>query len=304
MTIGQHLTAFGGFEVKQWNPGDPLGDPATTIHRLSVDWDDEQPWVQKFRAFLDVPGVERSRGLVVGWWGQDDSETSLDVVQEALVGAHAALPELRVLFLGDVTFEENEISWIRQTDLSPVLAAFPHLTHLGIRGGTDLSLGHLHLPQLRHLVIQSGGLDASVVRQVMTADLPALEHLELYLGTENYGATSSVDDLTPLLDGTLFPRLKYLGLKNSDAQDQIAQVLASAPVTATLEELDLSLGVLTDEGGQALLGSPNLGGLKKLNVAHHFMSEDMVARLQALPPEVDASDRQDEGEWRFVALGE
>ena len=28
MTIGAHLTEFGGFQVRQWNPGDPLGDPA------------------------------------------------------------------------------------------------------------------------------------------------------------------------------------------------------------------------------------------------------------------------------------
>ncbi|WP_412027617.1 STM4015 family protein [Deinococcus yunweiensis] len=305
MTISEHLTEFGSLQVRQWNPGDPLGDPATTIHRISVDWDDEQPWVQKFRAFLELPGVEASRGVVVGWWGTEDSEAPASDVVEALVAAHASLPDLRVLFFGDVTYEENEISWIQQADLSPLLAAYPHLTHLGVRGGNNLSLGRLSLPELRHLIVQTGGLDVSVVREVMTAELPALEHLELFLGTEGYGANSSVDDLTPVLDGTLFPKLTYLGLKNSDHQDQIAQVLADAPVLTRLEELDLSLGVLTDEGGQALLGSEAVRGLKKLHLVHHFMSEDMVARLEALPVQVDVSERQeDNDDWRFVALGE
>lgn len=306
MAIYEHLTGFGDLRVQPWNPGDPLPDPATTMVRLSVDWDEGGSWTDKLSAFLALPGVEATRGLVVGMWDEEvSSGSSPDTMIQALTAAHGALPNLRVLFINDITSEESELSWITNGDLSPVLAAYPHLTHLGVRGGNELSLGLLHLPELRHLIIQTGGLDASVVRQVMTADLPALEHLELFLGTDNYGATSSVDDLTPLLDGTLFPRLKYLGLKNSDYQDQIAQVLASAPVTATLEELDLSLGVLTDEGAQALLGSEHVGNLKKLHVAHHFMSGEMVARLEALPPEVDASDRQDDDEeWRFVALGE
>lgn len=305
MTIGAHLTQFGGFQVQQWNPGDPLGDPATTIHRVGVEWDDQESWVERFRAFLNVPGVAATPGFVVGWWSTDDSMESNAAVVEALAAAHAQLPNLRVMFIGDVTYEESEISWITQADLSPLLSAYPHLTHLGVRGGNELSLGRVHLPQLRELVIQAGGLSAEVVRQVMTAHLPALEHLELYLGTDNYGATSSVDDLTPLLDGTLFPRLRYLGLKNSDYQDQIAQVLAGAPVMGLIEELDVSLGVLTDEGGQALLGSPYVPHLKKLHAAHHFMSEAMVARLEALPTQVDVSDRQDdEDDWRFVALGE
>ncbi|GGS07532.1 STM4015 family protein [Deinococcus sedimenti] len=305
MTIGAHLTEFGGFQVRQWNPGDPLGDPATTIHRIGVEWEDEQSWVERFRAFLSLPGVETTPGFVVGWWSTDDSMESNAEVIEALAAAHAQLPNLRVLFIGDVTYEESEISWLTQSDLSPVLSAYPHLTHLGVRGGNELSLGQVRLGQLRELVIQAGGLSADVVRQVMTAELPALEHLELYLGTDNYGATSSVDDLTPLLGGTLFPNLRFLGLKNSDYQDQIAQVLAGAPVTAQLEELDVSMGVLTDEGGQALLSSPHVPHLKKLHAAHHFMSEEMTARLAALPTQVDVSDRQDEeDDWRFVALGE
>lgn len=306
MTIGSHLTQFAGFEVTLWEPGDPLGDPATTIHRIAVDWEDERSWGDRFRAFLELPGVEATPGLVVGLWDQEaGAGESPQPVVEALVSAHLKLPNLRALFINDITYEECEVSWITNTDLSPVLAAYPRLEHLGIRGGNELSLGRPHLPELRSLIVQAGGLSAEVVREVMTADLPKLEHLELYLGTEDYGATSTPEDLTPLLAGTLFPRLKFLGLKNSDRQDEIAQIVAQAPVLEGLEELDLSLGTLTDEGAAALVASPRVHQLRKLSIVHHWCSDEVVEQLRGLGLEVDASEGQDrEDDWRYVALGE
>lgn len=304
MTIGEHLTEFGGFQVQQWEPGQPLGDTATTIHRIAVDYDDKADWTDKFRAFLALPGVENSQGLVVGLWTDENMEGDVAPVIEALVAAHTQLSSIKILFVGDITYEENEVSWITQGDLSPVLAAYPHLTHLGIRGGNDLSLGQLHLPELRELIVQAGGLSAEVVREVVTADLPRLEHLELYLGTEDYGSTNAADDLTPLLDGSRFPALKYLGVKNSEHQDEIAQMFAHAPILEQLDVLDLSLGTLTDEGASALLDSERVRTLKKLVLSHHFCTEDMMEKLGALPLEVDTSDHQDdEDDWRFVALG-
>ncbi|QLG11354.1 STM4015 family protein [Deinococcus sp. D7000] len=305
MTIGEHLTEFGGFQVTQWEPGQPLADTATTIHRIAVDYDDETDWTDKFRAFLALPGVEGSQGLVVGLWTDENMEGDIAPVIEGLVSAHTQLPQLKTLFIGDITYEENEVSWITQGDLSPILAAYPTLTHLGIRGGNGLSLGQIDLPELRELTIQAGGLSAEVVREVVTADLPQLEHLELYLGTEDYGATSAADDLTPLLDGSRFPALNYLGVKNSDHQDEIAQMFAHAPILDQLEVLDLSLGTLTDEGAAALLDSERVKTLKKLVLTHHFCTEGMMEKLNALPIEVDTSDHQDnEDDWRFVALGE
>ena len=306
MTINAHLTDFAGFKVTSWEPGGPLGDPATVIHRLAVEFDDETNWTAKFRAFLELPGVAQTQGLVIGMWDAEaGSEGDPGKVVEALVTAHASLPKLRALFINDITFEENEISWIPNGDLSPIFAAYSQLEHLGIRGGNGLSLGQLALPELKTLIIQAGGLSAETVREVMSARLPKLSHLELYLGTENYGATTSPDDLAPLLGGTLFPQLKYLGLKNSDHQDQIAQIVANAPVLDSLEVLDLSMGILTDEGAAALIASPKVAKLRKLDVSFHWCSDEMVAKLQALPLEVDASEQQElEDDWRYVSLGE
>ncbi|MFC6593146.1 STM4015 family protein [Deinococcus lacus] len=241
--------------------------------------------------------------------GGDDVEVDSSEVRDALIAAREQLPKVHALFIGDITYEECEVSWIQNTDLSPLLSAYGNLTHFGVRGGSGLSLGQLDLSELVELQVQAGGLSAEVVREVMKARLPKLEHLELYLGTDNYGATSSVDDLTPLLDGTLFPRLKYLGLKNSDYQDAIAQVIADAPALDGLETLDLSMGTLSDEGGQALLGSERVKTLSKLDLHHHFMSDEMMQKLEGLGIEVDVSEQEesdeDDGEvWRYVALGE
>ena len=228
---------------------------------------------------------------------------------EALVAAREQLPNLKAIFLGDIISEENEISWINQSDVSPLFDAYPLLERFAVRGGTGLVFGSLRHAHLKSLVIQSGGLDAGVVRAVSAAHLPELEHLELWLGVEAYGGNVTVDDLAPLLSGALFPKLSYLGLRDSEIADAIAAAVARAPVLERIRVLDLSLGTLTDEGAAALLASPAVARLEKLDLHHHFCSEAMMEKLRGLGIEVDVSQRQEEEEydgerWRYVAVSE
>ena len=102
-----------------------------------------------------------------------------EAVVAALVAAREKLPKLRVLFMGDIISEENEVSWIEQTDVSPLLEAYPELEYFGVRGGNGLRLGDIRHEHLRSLVIEAGGLAREVVLDVLRADLPSLEHLEL-----------------------------------------------------------------------------------------------------------------------------
>ena len=164
-------------------------------------------------------------------------------------------------------------------------------------------------PRLRELVVQAGGLPRGVVHEVGSADLPALEHLELWLGTPEYEGDATVEDLAPLLGGERFPRLRYLGLRNSMITDDIAAVVALAPVTARLDVLDLSMGTLGDAGAQALLNAPGVRKLKKLDVEHHYCSPEVVERLKGLGIEVNADDPQEADEWdgqphRYVQVSE
>jgi hypothetical protein len=311
MAIYEHATEFAGQPVVDWNP-EEQGANATT-YRISLSYgeaDAGDQWLDRFATFLDTVQTEHVTGLVIGAW-QDmfEADGASAAIVEAVVAAREQLPNLRALFFGDIISEECEISWIQQTDISPLFAAYPQLEHFRVRGGNGLGLGALRHANLRTLIIESGGLDVSVVRAVMAADLPSLEHLELWLGTDEYGATTTLADLTPLFQGTRFPRLRYLGLRDSDITDAIAVALAQAPILQQLHTLDLSLGTLRDEGAAALAQSPAIHLLKKLDIHHHYCSDEMMEKLSALGIEVDLSEQETPDTYNgemfyYVAVGE
>jgi hypothetical protein len=309
VTISAHLTAFAGQPVQDWQPGAGPLEPSI-FPRLSLSYDATEAgeqWSDRFSELLDHPGAAGLEGIVVGAWGQmfDDQAEAARVV-EALVAARDRLPRLHALFFGDITYEECEISWIQNTDVSPLFDAYPALEHFAVRGANGLRLGALRHQRLRSLTVQCGGLESAITREVTSADLPALEHLELWLGTENYGGTTTLEDLEPILNDSRFPGLTYLGLRDSEIADAIAAAVATAPVLAHLHTLDLSLGTLGDAGAAALLASPALARLKKLDIHHHYCSNAMIERLQGLGIEVDASEQEDEADEddRYVAVGE
>src|SRR5215203_953055 len=178
MTIGEHITEFMGKGVVDWEPGDPVPDPEVAMPRVSVGWDENDEgkrWTDKLGALLADPASRELTGIVVGPWGEiATGDDTAEVVVEAVVGARDRLPNLRSIFLGDVTYEESEISWIEQTDISPLLAAYPDLEHLCVRGGNNLSLGPLRHDRLQTLIVQTGGLPRGIVRQVDKSQLPEL----------------------------------------------------------------------------------------------------------------------------------
>jgi hypothetical protein len=309
MTIYEHDDEFAGKKIVTWEPGKPVEKLEESVYRIAKEYDAEEEWTDLFAQFLEQPNADQVTGLVIGSWSDEVFDDDSSRVIEALVAVRAKLPRLIALFLGDVTFEESEISWIQQSDVSPLFGAYPALQHFRVRGGNGLAPGTIRSDALKSLVVESGGLDASVVRDVLRSELPALEHLELWLGTDNYGATTTMADLEPLFASDLFPNLRSLGLRDSDLEDEIAQAAAHSPLLERVRVLDLSLGVLTDAGAQALVDSPAVLRLEKLDIHHHYCSEEMVARLEGLGIQVDASDRETPHEWggeehRYVAVGE
>lgn len=252
------------------------------------------------------PEAASLSSLVIGDWGQAYENSSEEVV-EALVKHSASFPALRKLFIGEMGYEECEISWITQSDLSPLLPAFPELQSLTIQGGNELSLSKLQHDKLEELIIITGGLGKAVLAQIAASELPNLRKLELYLGVEDYGFDGSLADLIPLIEPGKFPKLTYLGLKNSEIQDEIAIAVAAAPILDQLDTLDLSLGTLSDEGAEVLLASERIKGLKALNLSHHYMSDEMLARWKDSGLPADVSDRQttdDDEDWRYPSITE
>ncbi|MER8037259.1 STM4015 family protein [Streptomyces hydrogenans] len=319
MTIGAHLEEFHGLPV--FDLPDPesraaLPDAAAVAWRLSSPTyrdADEESWSAVFERFLKTVDTGRVRALVVGGW-EDAYDTSSAPVVTALMGANDRLTALEAVFLGDMTFEDCEISWIVQSDVTPLLAAYPALRELGVRGGTGLAFPSVRHTGLETLVVEAGGLGAEVVRGIAGSELPALERLELWLGTDEYGGDASPEDLAPLLSGEAFPALRSLGLCNSVIEDRVAAAVAGAPVVARLDRLDLSMGVLTDEGAGALLDGQPLTHLRELDLEHHYLSAAMRDRLTAaLAPHGvrvvldDPQTPEDDGDgdvWRYVAIAE
>jgi hypothetical protein len=307
-----HPEAFGGLPVQTFDPEAGGRPDGTVAWRLEVEYDDgPDEFGQLLDAFLgalDASGVTAASGitaLLVGQWGGAAYEEKLPVT--LLAEKLAPLPNLRALFLGDMIPEECEISWIQHDDVTPLLEALPALEILTVRGGEGLQLRPVRHENLRELTFESGGLPADVIRAVGASDLPKVWHLELWLGTENYGGNATVADLSDILAGSRLPALTSLGLQNSEIVDDVAGAVAGAPVVARLTSLDLSMGVLTDRGARALLAGQPLTHLDELVLAHHYLSVEMMERLRAELPgvEVDLDEQlHDDEDDRWIAVSE
>jgi hypothetical protein len=309
MTIGEHEEKFAGLPVRDYAPGDGVNDAAGTAYRLSLDYDQTEEGrttAALLSRFLEDPASRQVKALVFGPWdGIYDGGEGVEGVIGPLVEAAEKLPELRAIFLGDITYEECEISWINQSNVTPILEAYPDLQHFRVRGGNGLGLGPIEHSGLRSLIVEAGGLPASVVQSIASSTFPNLETLELWLGTSDYGAEATVDDLARILSGEGMPMLKRLGLRNAEIADQVAAALADAPLLRQIEELDLSLGTLSDDGAMALLKGGSLSGLRRLDIHHHFVSAEVIDGLKATGVELNDDERQSEEDYgRFVAHGE
>ncbi|GIE32579.1 hypothetical protein Ait01nite_056240 [Actinoplanes italicus] len=308
MGIYKKLKTFAGLPVVDVDTKKKKlpDDPSTVAWRIDLeDFEaDPEELEAAFEKVLKRTGPAGPTALIIGEWG---SAYDTSFPYDLLVRNASRLTALRSLFVGEMTGEQCEISWIHQEDITPVLETFPALERLWVRGGEGLEMKPVGHESLRELVLQSGGLPAEVIRAVGASDLPHLTHLELWLGVDEYGGDARADDLAPILAGRSLPSLTYLGLRNAEIADELAAAVAAAPIVARITDLDLSMGVLGDTGAETLLAGQPLTHLRSLKLRHHFMSKEMAQRLvDELPGvEVDVAKRQEEEEWgRYTAVSE
>lgn len=241
--------------------------------------------------FAQVDSVE------IGSWG-DCWEGGSQAIVDAIIDNKNAFDHIEELSIGIMDYEDCEISWIIQADYEKLFPALPHLKHLTIQGSSELSLGSIAHDQLESLEIICGGLPQSVINSVAQAKLPHLRKLVLYLGIENYGFDGSVEDMKAALAQMDFPNLTYLGIVDSELQDEMIAAVLACPFVSQLTTLDFSCGSLTDKGGALLLEAvPKLPNLQKLDLHYHYMSQEMMDKLAALPIEVDISDQNEREEY-------
>ncbi|MYT35851.1 leucine-rich repeat domain-containing protein [Streptomyces sp. SID8356] len=311
----EHPDQFHGLPVHIWAASGARPAADAVAWRLETDYDEQTDFAVLWQRFLDTVDTAQVRALLIGpWWDGDYS--SFEPVRDLLVAHADRFPALRGLFLADVVGEECEVSWLQMCDVTPVLEAFPLLEEFTVRGcGQEgLALRPVRHAALKTLRFESGGLPGDLVRAVTASELPALERLDLWFGSSWYGADATVGDIGPVLAGGTFPRLRHLGLQNSELQDEIAAAVASAPVVAQLETLALSMGTLSDTGGEALLNGQPLNHLTTLDLRHHYLTDPVLDRLRkaCAPAVVEADEAEDdygdEGDdeepERYVAVSE
>lgn len=304
MTISERTETFFGKTVEDYSGGAPAGG-THVVHRLTLDYDDSRSLLELLDEYLSKVDLGQLEALVIGSWGEPHDNGPDDALNR-LAELAPQLPNFKALFVGDMTFEECEISWIIQgTRYDHLLKAFPKLEALRIRGSTSLQLPPVTHAGLRELVIESGGLPLEIAQALAQSELPSLEVLELWLGDDNYGFQGDVAAYRQVLQKLRTPSLRVLGLRDAQIADELAVWLASEPWVASLETLDLSLGTLGDQGAQALLASPHVASLKRLDLSHHYISAPLQERLRATIPGVILDDAQDPSDDdRYVAVGE
>lgn len=235
--------------------------------------------------------------LIIGDWG-GAWEDSCQPILDGMIEHADQFSNIQSLFIGDMDFEECEVSWIMQGNFSGLWAALPNLRSLTIKGSMDLELGDICHEGLEELTIICGGLGSDVIRSVQNAKLPNLKKLLLYIGIDDYGFDGNVDTVKELLDKADFPKLKYLGIVDSEIQDELAKAVLESKFMGQVETLDLSFGTLTDQGGQLLLETlPKWTNIKYLDVHYNYLTDKMAEKLEKLPMTVDASERNQPDEY-------
>jgi hypothetical protein len=309
--INRHVTHFANRKVQEFPTTQPASDIQNVAYALRCDnYENQLAW--DLEELVNEVGGDRVEALVFGYWAIEDDvryEDSSELV-ELLVEWSDRLPNLKALFIGDITSEESDIFWIKQSDLSPILPAYPRLEILQVRGGKALKFSPVATigdtarhDSLRALIVETGGLNRSTLDQICSWDFPALEHLELWCGTHMSGLECSGEDFSPILEDLKFPKLTYLGLRNSQVTDEIVRDLVRSPILAGLQVLDLSLGNLSDEGAAKLLECPAIRDLETLNVSNSYLSGVSIYELRSLGIEVLADNQQYE-DRRYSTAGE
>ncbi len=286
----------------------PFSDPIdidTAVKVYTKTYNPEESIIDQLDRLANLPDAGKIDTLVIGAW-EAAYDNSPDFILEKLIELKNEFKSVKHLFVGDMTYEESEISWIIQGTYTDFWQHFPDLETFGVRGGNLLKLGKIDLPKLKHIVIETGGLGADVIDDLNKSDLPNLEYLELWLGTSDYGSTVEVSHLKPILN-CKFPKLTYLGLKNYYLADDMAKALKEAPTLEGLNILDISMGTMTDVGAKALYENEALLGLDHINSRHHFISNEWMDKLaeKFANQNINLDDQGlIEDDWVYVEVGE
>lgn len=239
---------------------------------------------------LEVRKAKKSEKLVIGAWPKAAHEES--GVLNCLIENKEEFSNLKSLCMGDMDHMACELCWIIQNDYAEFLKEYDKLEHLTIIGARRLAFSTLDHKNLKSLEIITGGLPKSVIYDIADGNLPNLEKLVIYIGSDYSGFDGDIEDIKYLMDNLYkFPNLKTLGILNSQFQDDIVKMVVNHPSIENLEELDLSYGTFTDMGAKVILeNKEKILHLKTLGLRRSFLSQNYYEQLSQLDISVDLED--------------
>ena len=147
--------------------------------KYTLSYDEYENDVKLLDKILKDKHLSEYKQITIGCWDYEGDDCS--ALLQGLIENKDKFAQIEGLFWGDIEQEEQEISWIEQADLSPLLDSMPKLKDLKIKGTNNLRLGRTSRPELRSLEIISGGMPTEVVEDILASDFPNLEKLILYV---------------------------------------------------------------------------------------------------------------------------
>jgi len=289
-----------------------------TLHVFNErDWmDDEYDVMVMLEPLLALPMIDGLRELRTGVIRWDSNDEDVPAVLEA-ASKRPFAKRLRSLVLGDIP-DDIDMDHHVIGDVRKLSKWFPELTSLKLHSGgaswsgeRNFDFGPLSLPRLESLVIETCSMSKKRLKQVLDSALPALTSLELWFGSDDYGANVTAKDLRPLLDGKVFTKTTRVGLKNHEFADELAAAVPGSALAARVEVLDFSMGTLGPDGVKALVaGASKFPRLKSLDVSGNYVTKAETKALQTAfkgvaVKNIDAKELDPEQpEWRYVSVAE
>ena len=255
---------------------------------------------------LTDPCLPDLKSITVGSWGES-FETNPQKIIQMIIDNKEKFQHVESLFIGDMDYEDCEVSWIIQGDYSQLFGMLPNLKVLKIKGAQSLVLGeNIEHNSLKEFQIICGGLGRDVLKSIKSAKFPSLEKLLLYIGVDDYGMDFDISELKEIAKKDLFPNLTYLGFVDSDEENRIVDIILESDILPQLKIVDFSFGCLTDEGAKKLIDNKDkLAHLEKIIIEYHYISLDMIKELKSLPIEINIKKGEDpENDYMYPMLTE
>jgi uncharacterized protein (TIGR02996 family) len=313
VAIGAELAKDPDNSVMRASHVQHLADHRREILGGLADWDDVMTEVEWFMGFIrkcriatpyerfidrpDAPMVKVMRWLVEepgpGRFLQDLDVgivhmSSYAPVTEVL--AQRPRPTLRRLVYGDHERTRNGLgNRSHLGDCARLWPMVPNLVELTLGG--FMVIGPIDLPRLEALTMVADSLDGDSLGHLGRASWPSLVRLSLQIGHSSGSAAA----LAPLLRSDRAPKLRRLGLRKCLFTEELCRVLVESPLLAQLEELDLSMGGMSDDGARVLAEhAERLSHLAVLDVGDSPFTHEARALLRGIARRVIFDEPHDD----------